>query len=301
MRVRSPHSVTRMSSAIAACFLFAPATDGRKVASALRSGADAVILDLEGSIPPGSKAAARASIARAVVPEQTGSKQTGSVPEVWVRVNVGGPDFDADVAGIDWSSVTGVVLPRAEDPERVRALAAAGAARALLLIESAVGVHAMERLARSSPIVERLAIGTYDLALDLGLLTVSNPDESELMWQVRGQMVLESRRLSLRQPVDGVYGELFDAEGLRAACVRAHRLGFGGKLLVHPRQIEVARSVFCLDPAAVEDARQIVESYDRAAADGRGAISLNGRLVDQPMVERAKALLARAGAREEVS
>lgn len=273
----------------ATTFLFAPAHDVRKVTRALTSGADAVILDLEDSVPPAQKAEARAAIATLLA-----SKPDPST-EIWVRVNAAGPDFDADVSQIPVSMLTGVVLPKAEDPERIGALAAAGVRRALLLVESAAGLHDLERLARASPIVERVAIGTFDLALDLRLLAVDDPDQSELMWHIRSQIVIESRRLGLGPPVDGVYGSPSDEDGLRAACARAHRMGFGAKLLIHPKQIAVTRAEFGIAPNDLAEARHIVSAYGQALASGLGAITVNGRLVDRPVFERARVLLDLAG------
>src|SRR5262245_20812771 len=118
----------------AATFLFAPAHEARKVAGALASGADAAILDIEDSVPPGRKTEARAAVAAALAQRGEGAA------EAWVRVNAAGPDFDADVAEVPLADAAGVVLPKAEEPARVAALAAAGARRALLLIESAAGL-----------------------------------------------------------------------------------------------------------------------------------------------------------------
>lgn len=274
----------------ATTFLFTPAHDARKVSGALASSADAVILDLEDSVPPAQKAEARAAIAALVA-----SHPADPSTEIWVRVNAAGPDFDADVSELPVSLLAGVVLPKAEDPARIEALAAAGAKRVLLLVESAAGLHDLERLARASPIVERVAIGTFDLALDLRLLAVDDPDQSELMWHIRSQIVIESRRLGLGPPVDGVYGRPSDEEGLRTACARAHRMGFAAKLLIHPKQIAVTRAEFGIAPNDLAEAKRIVAAYGQALASGIGAITVNGRLVDRPVFERARVLLDLAG------
>jgi citrate lyase beta subunit len=270
-------------------FLFTPAHETRKVASAFRSGAPAIILDLEDAVPEGSKAEARASIGRL-----DSLKQASPSVEVWVRINSAGRDFADDLEGIDWSVVSGAVLPKTEDKAQIESLAKAGVRRAILLVESAAGFHMIAHLERPHPIVERLGIGTWDLALDLRLFAVNDPDEAELLWQLRGDMVIESRRLRLKSPIDGIYGDITDDSGLRERCIRAHRLGFAGKMLIHPRQIEVVRSVFAPDATALRQAREVIDTYSRAVAGGQGAISVNGRLVDRVMVERAKALLTRA-------
>jgi citrate lyase beta subunit len=270
----------------AVTFLFVPAHDERKVRAALLTDSDAVILDLEDSVPDGSKAAARDSVRELTT--------RGSLPTpIWVRVNAGGALFHDDVEGVDWSKVAGAVLPKAESPSSVVALEDAGARRILLLIESAAGIASLPSLAHASTCVAQVAIGTWDLALDLGLFAVDDPDESELMWQVRGQLVLQSRVLGLIPPLDGVFTRLDDEQGLRRACDRAFRLGFGGKLVIHPKQLAIARSVFQPDAKTLQLARETIAAYERATVAGRGAIRVDGRMVDRPMVERARALTAR--------
>src|SRR5207247_3203534 len=128
-------------------------------------------------------------------------------------------------------------------PAAVAALERAGARQILLLIESAAGLEAFSMLARVSQRVARAAIGTWDLALDLGLVGVDDPDDSELIWQIRGDLVVRSRALGLQPPLDGIYAAVDDDDGLAAVCMRSFRLGYGGKLLIHPRQIPIARSV----------------------------------------------------------
>ncbi len=272
-------------------YLFAPANNERKLEKALGSGSDAVIIDLEDSVPDTEKEAARQQAARLL-------RQHGPLPgpQLWVRVNgASTSEFSLDVEAIPWDRAYGAVLPKAEDPGAVRLLSGHGVRRVLLLIESVAGMGRLPDLVAAAPVVLRAALGTWDMALDLGLVAVDDPDESELMWQLRGQLVVESRRLGLAPPVDGIYARFNDDEGLQSVCRRALRMGFAGKLLIHPRQIPVARAVFGPDPEAVEFAREVVSAYEQAVREGRGAVQVRGRAVDRPMVERAKALLARWG------
>lgn len=308
---------------MASTYLFVPAHDGRKVGKALQSGSGAVILDLEDAVPDEEKERARQAVADLLagqgLPVGIGGLSTGQealtggegqmdvdspraspaetlqrTTELWIRVNGSqGPYFKEDTASVDWGRVTGAVLPKAEDPPAVAALEAAGARRILLLIESVAGFAALPSMVAAGSRVERIAVGTWDLALDLGLVAVDDPDQSDLIWQMRGNAVIESRRLGLRPPVDGIYARFHDDDGLREACRRALRMGFGGKLLIHPRQIPIAREVFAPDPAAVEYAREVVAAYQEALKEGRGAVQVRGQAVDKPVVERAMALLAR--------
>lgn len=268
-------------------YLFVPAHEERKVAHAMSSNADAIILDLEASVPKDRKDVARQAVVRCVQ-----NLRSGGTSQVWVRVNPAGSEFTADLEAIDWSRVDGAVVAQAEDPDVLRSLEQAGSRQLLPLIESVKGFGALADLARS-PVVERFAIGTWDLALDLRLLAIPDPDESELIWQLRGELVVASRRLGLAPPIDGVCARLDESGELRAVCDRAYRMGFAGKLLIHPKQIEVARSVFGRDNEQLQRAREIVEAYERASAAGLGAIQVRGQMIDQPMVERARALLAR--------
>jgi citrate lyase subunit beta/citryl-CoA lyase len=266
-------------------YLFVPAPEERKVRKALESGAGAVILDLEDAVPEREKQAARIALAPLL------AQMTPGGPEVWIRVNGADSHFAADVAAIDWARVTGAVLPKAEDPAQVVALARAGARQVLLLVESARGLHNLEALVSASNRVHRLGIGTWDLALDLGLIAVDDPDESELIWRLRGDVVVESRRLGLPPPVDGVFAGLSDDQALRDACLRAFRLGYGAKLLIHPKQLGVAHDVFRLDADRLALARELVDAYDDAARAGQGAIAVRGQMVDRVMAERARATL----------
>lgn len=256
----------------------------------MASGCDAAILDLEASVPEREKEVARRAICECL---QTIPRVDG--PEVWVRVN-SGAEFTADVEKIDWRQVAGAVVPKAEDPDVLHTLKRAGAKSLIPLIESAAGFGALNRLAQV-PSVERFAIGTWDLSLDLGLFAVSDPDDSELIWQLRGTLVVKSRELGLKAPVDGVYTRLQDDTGFHAVCERVLRLGYGGKLLIHPNQIATAQSVFERsgrpDAEELQAAREVVDAYERAERTGRGAIQVRGQMIDRPIVEKARALLAR--------
>jgi citrate lyase subunit beta/citryl-CoA lyase len=271
----------------ASTYLFVPANEVRKVASAFQSGSDAVILDLEDSVPEANKDAARR-----VIPDLVRTYRIGEQPRVWIRVNADKANLMADVRAIDWSLVEGAIVPKAENADLLSYVEAAGAKRLIPLVETVTGFSALSALAGIRG-VSQFAIGTFDLALDLGLLAVSDPDEAELMWQLRGTLTIESRRLGLAAPIDGVYARLDDDDGLRSVSRRAVRLGYGGKLIVHPRQIPIVRSVFEPSREELQFARDVLTMSDRAELAGRGAIQFGGRMIDRPAISRARALLAR--------
>lgn len=277
----------------ASTYLFVPANDPRKIEKALGCGSDAVILDLEDSVLEGQKEKAREDLAQMLE-----SSPLPSDVEVWVRTNgFDTPFFEGDARRIPWSRVHGAVLPKAEQVESVHELVQAGARRVILLVESVRGFFALERLV-SVPEVERVAIGTWDLLLDLGIVAVDDPDESEIIWQLRGQLVVESRRLGLKPPIDGIWSNYHDDEGLRDVSQRVMRMGFGGKLLVHPRQVPIVRTIFEPNPDAFAFAREVLAAYEEASRQGRGTVEVRGRAVDLPMVRRARLLLGRHGLQE---
>jgi citrate lyase subunit beta/citryl-CoA lyase len=271
----------------AVTLLFVPAAEERKVAGALASDADAVILDLEDGVADSEKTAARRLLGDSLAAWTASTRA-----QVWVRVNNSDAHFSEDVAAVDWRSIAGAVLPMAETREPLQRLRHAGAGRLLPIIETAASFARLDELA-SVEGVERFALGTYDLALDLGLFAVADPDDVELMWQLRGTLALRSRQLALRPPVDAVYGRIDDDLGLRTVCARARGFGFGGKLVIHPRQIAIVRDAFAPTADELEFAREIVAAAEAAARDGRGAVRVRGRMIDKPMVARARTLLAK--------
>jgi citrate lyase subunit beta / citryl-CoA lyase len=270
-------------------YLFVPGNEDRKIAKAIQSDADAVILDLEDSIADDMKDGAREHLAEYL----RSQPPAAVVPQVWVRVNSIDSIFPADIKAIPWNNVYGAVLPKAERGESIKAVIDAGAKRVLPIIESAAGFKVLPKLVETGD-VERFAIGTWDLAIDLGIVTV-RPDDSELIWQLRGEIILASRQLNLPPPIDGVYAQFDDDEGLRNLSERAHRMGFTAKLLIHPRQIAIVNSVLRPDDRVLEHARAVIDIYNDAVRAGRGAIQLNGEMIDRPVVERARAILKRYG------
>ena len=268
-------------------YLFVPGTEDRKIAKAMQSDADAIILDLEDSIADDMKEGAREHLAAYLRSQLPASAR----PQVWVRVNSVDTIFSADLKAVPWDNVYGAVLPKAERGESIKALIDAGARRVLPIIESALGFNALPQLVGVGN-VERFAIGTWDLAIDLGIVAV-RPDDSELIWQLRGKIVFMSRQLNLPPPVDGVYAQFDDDEGLRHLSERAHRMGFTAKLLIHPRQIAIVNAVLRPDDRVLEHARAVIDIYEDAVRAGRGAVQLNGEMIDRPVVERARAILRR--------
>ncbi|MEO8079899.1 MAG: CoA ester lyase [Caldimonas sp.] len=260
-------------------YLFVPADRPERFAKALASGADAVIVDLEDAVAPDAKERARVELAAWL--------DAGHGPVV-LRVNaIGSAWFGADVGVAARPGVSAIMLPKAErarDVARVRG--AAPHAALLPLIETAAGIEHVREVA-AAPGVQRLAFGSIDLQLDLGI----TGDGDELL-MFRSQIVLASRLAGLAAPIDGVCTAFDDSEALRADAARARRFGFGGKLCIHPRQVAEVNAAFAPTEAELAWARRVVEAAAQAAG---GAVAVDGRMVDRPVLLQAEALL-RAGA-----
>jgi citrate lyase subunit beta/citryl-CoA lyase len=258
-------------------YLFVPGNRPDRYAKAIAAGADAVIVDLEDAVPPSEKPAARAALAAWLSPEHPVLIRVNGAESQWFR---------EDLALCKTPGVAGVLLPKAESVEDIRVLAehSAAATPILALIETANGFWNARALAQG-PKVQRFVFGSIDFQLDLGI----QGEEEELLY-FRSQLVLVSRVASLEPPVDGVTTAIDDAERVRRETLRARRLGFGGKLCIHPRQVGVVNE--CFEPSAKEEAwaKRIMEA---AEAVRGAAVSVDGQMVDRPVIARAAAILSR--------
>jgi len=268
----------RVASAVTA--LFVPGDRPERFPKAAAAGPDVVIIDWEDAVAPEAKPVAAAATIEAVA---------AGFPAI-VRMNAAGsPTFDAELdalinlAGQPGNGLLGVMLPKAEataDLERVRSRVPAWLA-IVPLIESASGLVSAVQLA-SIPGVTRLAFGAIDFALDIGA-----DDGDEYLGYARSALVVASRAAGIAAPLDTPTAEFRDEAVVAAAARRARGFGFGGKLCIHPRQVEVIAQAFRPDEASIAWARQVVGAGD-------GVSSVNGAMVDRPVVERAKEILRRA-------
>jgi citrate lyase beta subunit len=269
-----------MSFATARSLLFAPGNDERKLEEALAAGADAVVADLEDAVPAAEKEAAR-TVARRVL----GDAATASL--VAMRVNAAGTEYwGADLQAVADLELDALVLPKAT-PEAVGALGPDGPP-VVAIVETALGVRHAYETARL-PRVAALVLGAVDLGLELGL--EPRADGQEVLY-ARSRLVLESAAAGLRSPFDLVHVDTRDDEGLEAEARLARSLGFRGKACIHPAQVAIVNRVFSPTGEERERARRVVEAYERGLADGRGAVALDGEMIDLPVVERARRILA---------
>lgn len=254
-------------------YLFVPGDRPERFAKAMSAGADAVILDLEDAVAIAGKKAAREAVAAALDPARP----------AWVRVNARETAwFEEDLRAIARPGLAGVMLPKAERPEDALRVEAVTGAKVLALIESAVGLWNALEVGRC-PAVARIAFGSIDYQVDLNL-----DGEDEPLLHARAQLALASRVAGLPPPVDGVSVAIDDAGAIEADALRGRRLGFGGKLCIHPKQVEVVNRCFSPTPAELDWARRVVAAID---ASGGAAVAVDGKMVDKPVLMKAQRIL----------
>jgi citrate lyase subunit beta/citryl-CoA lyase len=272
---------TSSLKALPHAYLFVPADWPERIAKARASGADAVIVDLEDAVAPEAKVRARETLA-ALLDE--------AAPLV-VRINAAGtPWFDDDLELCRHPGVAAIMLPKAEGIDAVCTVVETTYHDVLPIIESARGLKEIHSIA-SVPGVIRLAFGSVDLALDLGI--DCDPDGAEIeLLAFRSQLVLASRLAGLAAPVDGVSTAIDDLHRLQANTERSRRLGFGAKLCIHPKQLATVQAVFTPSPERLDWARRVCKAFETA---GGSAVAVDGQMVDLPVVQRARAVLRDAG------
>jgi citrate lyase subunit beta/citryl-CoA lyase len=266
-------------------YLYVAGSDPRRIEKALSSEADAVIVDLEDAVAPGRKEEARRIAARVL--ERRNPKP------VFVRVNAPGSELcERDVEAVAGPGLAGLRLPKTESAEDVRSVAErleelGCEAGIQCLIESALGLEMAFELARSHPRVTALALGEADLAAELGV----SGDEGLLY--ARSRVVAASRAAGLQGPVQSVYTNVRDLDGLRRSTEAGKRLGFFGRSAIHPAQVSVINKVFTPTKEEVAEARELLSRMEGAAASGSGAFVLeDGRFVDEAVVRAARFTLA---------
>ncbi|WP_116101315.1 HpcH/HpaI aldolase/citrate lyase family protein [Amycolatopsis thermalba] len=278
-------------SAPALTLLYVPADRPDRVAKALDSAADVVLVDLEDAVAPSRKDEARAHAVR-LLSEPLGRR-------VQVRINhASTPWHTADLAALaGLPAAVGARIPKVESPEEIRALAGALPGRELHpLIESALGGERALEIATASPQVASIGLGEADLRSDLGVT-----DEAGLAW-ARSRVVVAARAARLVPPVMSAYTNVRDLDGLAASCRAGRALGFRGRTAIHPAQLDTIRAAFLPSAQEVSRAREVLSRLDDATAAGVGAIALtDGTFLDVAMLEQARTVLALAGERPDVT
>jgi len=279
--------------------LFVPADREHRVARALDSSADAVILDLEDGVAPTAKVHARAAVgavldARGAPREPVlDAGRASSRPALVVRINaIGTQEGDADLAALAGRPPAAIVVPKAE----VTTMAAVGpdGPDVIAIVETAAGLEQCAEIARH-PRVKALMLGAVDLSLELRLSAL--PHGQELLL-ARSTLVRDAATAGLRAPIDSPYTAVRDGAGLRAESLASRALGFRGKACLHPDQLDIVREAFSPTPDELAWARRILAAWHAPTGDGHGVVAVAGEMVDRPVVERARRLLAEGAGRQ---
>ncbi|GMQ79575.1 MAG: citrate (pro-3S)-lyase subunit beta [Anaerolineae bacterium] len=277
--------------------LFTPGDSIRKMRKAAQVGTDMVILDLEDAVAPGQKEEARLNVVDAL--DEIAFGRT----ELLVRVNAPDSDFiAADLEAIARTTIDGIVVPKVETAEQVQTIdkfltagelaggQASGGIRLFALIETALGIMNIKEIGQSSRRLEGLMFGAEDLAVDI------RATRSKEGWEVfygRSAIVTAAAAYGL-EAIDMVYLDLPDLSGLEKEALFARQMGYTGKMAIHPRQVEVINRVFSPTKEEIAVAERLLQSYQTHTAAGTGVFTLNGRMVDKPVVRAAENLLDRA-------
>lgn len=275
-------------------WMFVPTSPDRFLRKVSSRPVDAIIPDLEDGVVASERPAGRDNLRRWI------RERPGALPVPYVRINAATTDeWRADVdAAI---GAEGVVLPKVESAEQIGQLAdaleaaerredrAVGSTAVVAAIESATGLLAAPEIASAHPRVSALLFGAEDYALDLGLPLMRTGAGADLL-EARSAIVVAARAAGC-VPIDGVHTELEDEQELRRQTRIARELGFSGKSLFHPAQIEPINAAFTPAGDELDFARAVVEAFDAAHAGGQGAVAVRGHLVDLPIAERARRLI----------
>lgn len=268
-------------------YLYVPGDDPRKMEKALASEADAVVFDLEDAVAPERKQDARDTVA--------GLLSSAPPKPCFVRINKPGSAFaEGDVNAVAGPHLAGLRVPKVESAQAVirvveRLEGHGSEAVVWCLIESALGLELAFEIACSHERVAGIGLGEADLSADLGVRS----DEGLLY--ARSRVVAASRAAGLPNPVQSVYTNVKDAEGLRRSSERGKALGFLGRSAIHPAQVPIINEVFTPTDEEVAGARELLDALEAAAGNGTGAFALpDGRFVDEAVVRSARSTLTLA-------
>jgi citrate lyase subunit beta/citryl-CoA lyase len=270
--------------------LYMPGANERALEKAKGIPADSLIFDLEDAVSPDAKPDARDRVCAAA-----GSGGYG-LREIVIRANGLDTQWGADdLAAAATSGAAAVLVPKiggaADIGEVERRLDAAGAPETMriwAMLETPAGILDARHVCTASERLSVLVMGTNDIAKELRAEQV--PGRAPM--QVALQSCLLAARLAGKVILDGVYNDIKDEEGFRAECVQGRQLGFDGKTLIHPSQVEPCNEVFAPSPEEVDHARAVIAAFEAAEAEGKGVVSLDGRMIENLHVEAARRALA---------
>ncbi len=285
-----PHDLPRPRRSV----LYMPGANERALEKAKSLPADALILDLEDAVAPDAKAAARERVAAAAASGEYGHR------EVTIRINGPGTAWHADdLRAAAEAGPDAVVVPKVDSARTVheveRALEAAGApdhTAVWAMVETPRAMLDARAVAAAGERLTVLVMGTNDLAKELHAEHV--PGRAPLLTGL--SLALLAAREAGRVILDGVHNDVKDLAAFEAECLQGRQLGFDGKTLIHPAQVEPCNRIFAPSAEQVERAGEIVEAFESAAAQGRGVVTVRGRMIENLHVEEARRILALAEA-----
>ncbi len=275
--------------------LYVPANNRRFIDKAFTRGADAIILDLEDSVPAGEREGARARLEESVqIVGQAGA-------DVTVRINSSDNEVVLDLPAAVLPQVRGIFVTKVRDADYIRAISsrvgeleaarsmAPGSICLIAMIETAAAYLQAYDIARADPRIAAMVLGGEDMALDMGMV----PDADTLAFP-KQQIAIAARAAGvLPFGIMGTVADYRDTDAVRAVAERSQRFGFEGASCIHPSVVPILNAAFTPGEAEVGHARRVVAAYVEAEAAGTGAITVDGRMVDVPVVRRAENLLVR--------
>ena len=287
--------------------LFVPAVRWSMIEKAAASAADVVCIDLEDSVPDGEKAAARANVIRALSELDFGARAR------MLRINALTTPYAyrdiVDVCEAVGDRIDLIMLPKAESPRDVAFVATLlaqiemhrGFGHAIGIeaqIESAAGFVWLREIAQASPRLEALIFGPGDYAASMhmpssgiGAFDAEDREYTGHRWHAAMHAIVANARANGLRCIDGPFGAHTDSAGFERSCRLARSLGFDGKQCIHPSQLAMANSVFSPNAEEIAQARRIIDSYESAAAEGKGAVSLGGHMIDAANVRMAQMVI----------
>lgn len=268
--------------------LFAPAVRPDLLRKMPRTGADAIVIDLEDATPPDAKDTGRGEMRSAV------ADLAGQLP-ILVRVNDDTtPWHDDDLDSLPTEGLAGIVVPKIETIAGLDSLAARLNDRGLDMpviggVETALGV-ADARPLLAHDVVSAAYFGAEDFIADLGGVRTASNDE---VAYARAQVALAGRLADVTV-IDQIVADFTDDDRCRRECLQARAMGYGGKLCIHPSQVAIANEAFLPSSEEIDRARRLLEAYDDAKAQGVASVAFEGQMVDEPVARQARRVLAQA-------
>ena len=274
--------------------LYMPGANDKALEKAKSLPTDAIIFDTEDSVAPDMKEAAREKVAAAVASGEYGHR------ELTIRVNSSETEWhEADLRSAAAAAPAGIVVPKINSAAEVaaveRILESAGVAdhtRIWAMLETPDAIeHALE-IANSSERLEVLIMGTNDLAKELRAALV--PGRAPLLWGLG--RCLNAARSAGKVILDGVYNDVKNPEGFAAECEQGADMGFDGKTLIHPTQVEPCNEAFSPSPDEIEYSRRVIEGFEQGLAEGKGVVTVDGKMIENLHVDNARRAIAIADA-----